>query len=111
MESGWSGTITMTEKHSLLKGYIVGSVLAEVEKKVTVFWLSIWEGFFKISVFIPEKSREEVLGLPVSEDFKDVIKESKRMGEKLKYYPLIFEAKTEEFLNDLFVLFEFRKNT
>lgn len=33
------------------------------------------------------------------------------MGEKLKYYPLIFEAKTEEFLNDLFVLFEFRKNT
>ena len=33
------------------------------QKEMTVFWMSIWEGFFKVSIFFPEASRTELLAL------------------------------------------------
>ena len=31
------------------------------QNETTIFWLSIWDGFFKVTIYIPEKAREEVL--------------------------------------------------
>ena len=35
------------------------------QKENTVFWLSIWDSFFKVTIYFPEKNRGEVLRLPL----------------------------------------------
>jgi len=38
------------------------------QKEVTAFWLSIWDGFFKTTFYIPEKARSEALNLSLDDD-------------------------------------------
>ena len=78
------------------------------QKEVTAFWLSIWDGFFKITFFIPEKARSEVLNLPLDDDVKNIIADSKQMG-KLKFFPLIFDLRSNESFDDVYTLVNFRK--
>jgi len=78
------------------------------QKEVTAFWLSIWDGFFKVSVFIPEKCRAEALSLPVGDEIKRMIDESKQMG-KLKFFPLIFDLCSGELLDAVYTMIDFRK--
>jgi len=39
-------------------------------KKKTVFWLSVWDGYFRISLFFTEKTRSGIQSLQISEDIK-----------------------------------------
>ncbi|MCL1811301.1 MAG: DUF3788 domain-containing protein [Methanomassiliicoccaceae archaeon] len=78
------------------------------QKETTVFWLSIWDGFFKISLFIPEKARADALGLSLTEEMKKMIGDSKQMG-KLKFFPLVFDLRSEELFDELFILIDFKK--
>lgn len=78
------------------------------QKEVTAFWLSIWDAFFRVSVFIPEKFREEALSLPINGEIKRRIDDSKQMG-KLKFFPLIFDLRTDELFSDIYMLIDFRK--
>ena len=71
-------------------------------KEATVFWLSIWEGFFKVTIYVPEKARVDVLRLPLGS-------ESEQMG-KLKYYPLVFDLRSDEKLEEVFLLADFKKS-
>jgi hypothetical protein len=77
-------------------------------KEITAFWLSIWDGFFKVSLYIPEKSRAEALNLPLGDDIKDMIENSKQMG-KLKFFPLVFDLRSDELLDSIYTLADFRK--
>ena len=79
------------------------------QNETTVFWLSVWDGFFKLSIFIPEKNREDALNLPLSDDIKKMISESKQMG-KLKFFPVVFDLYSDELLPSVFTLLDFRKN-
>ena len=79
------------------------------QKETTVFWLSIWEGFFKVSIFVPEKVREDVLSLPLDDEIKLMVADSKQMG-KLKYFPLVFDLHSDEMFEVVFSLADFRKN-
>ena len=78
------------------------------QKETTVFWLSIWEGFFKVSIFVPEKVREDVLSLPLDDEIKLMVADSKQMG-KLKYFPLVFDLHSDEMFKAVFSLADFRK--
>ena len=78
------------------------------KKEVTVFWLSIWNGFFKITFYIPEKVRSEALNLPLDDGVNDMIADSKQMG-KLKFFPLTFNLQSNELFYDIYKLVEFRK--
>lgn len=77
-------------------------------KEVTAFWLSIWDGFFKVSLYIPEKAREEALNLPLDDEIKEMIENSKQMG-KLKFFPLVFDLRSDELFNRIYTLINFRK--
>ncbi len=79
------------------------------QNETTVFWLSVWDEFFKLSIFIPEKNREDALNLPLSDDIKKMISESKQMG-KLKFFPVVFDLYSDELLPSVFTLLDFRKN-
>lgn len=78
------------------------------QKETTVFWLSIWEGFFKVSIFVPEKVREDVLSLPLDDEIKLMVADSKQMG-KLKYFHLVFDLHSDEMFEVVFLLADFRK--
>ncbi len=75
-----------------------------------IFWLSIWNGFFKISFFFSAMSRPELLALPISKETSNLIKSAKPMGKTRKNIPIIFEINDEKYIDDLLILSEFRKN-
>jgi len=56
------------------------------QNETTVFWLSIWDGFFKVTIYVPEKARADVFSLPLDNKVKLMIADSKQMG-KLKNFP------------------------
>ena len=79
------------------------------QKEITVFWLSIWDGFFKLTFYIPEKSREDVLNLPLADKVSRMITDSKQMGNKLKFFPLVFDLYTDEKFGAIFFIVDFKK--
>ena len=78
-------------------------------KETTVFWLSIWDGFFKVTIYVPEKARADVLRLPLGSEVMLMIAESEQMG-KLKFFPLVFNLRSDEMLEEVFLLADFRKS-
>ena len=79
------------------------------QNKTTVFWLSIWDGFFKVTIYFPEKSRADVLSLPLDNEVKLMISDSRQMG-KLNYFPLVFDLRSDEMFEAVFMLSDFRKS-
>lgn len=78
-------------------------------KVTTVFWLSIWDGFFKVTIYVPEKARADVLSLPLDHKVKLMITDSVQMG-KLKYFPLEFDLCSNEMFEAVFILADCRKS-
>lgn len=77
-------------------------------KETTAFWLSIWDGFFKVGLLIPEKARMEALNLTLSNNTKMMIENAEQIG-KIKLFSLGFELFSDELFDDIFVLIDFRK--
>lgn len=93
----------------LAKGLYKWTGVRGGQKEITVFWLSIWNGFFKVTLYIPEKARADVLHLPLDDKVKQMIADSQKMG-KLNVFPLVFEMSSEEMFESMLTIAEFRKN-
>ena len=85
----------------------VGKRRAQKEK--TIFWGSVWEGFFKIVIYIPEVNRDELLKLDMDEELKTSIINIKRMGDSFKTLPIIFDVYTNELFDSLFKIIDYKK--
>jgi len=79
------------------------------QNETTVFWLSIWDSFFKVTIYVPEKARADVLSLPLDNEVKRKIAASQQMG-KLKYFPIIFDLCSDEMFEVVFLLADFMKS-
>ena len=90
------------------KGLCKWSTVRGAKKEATLFWLSIWESFFKVTFYIPEKYRTEALCLPLSDDTLAMISAAKQMG-KLKFFPLMFDVSSDQLLDDVLTLVAFKK--
>lgn len=77
-------------------------------KVQTVFWLSVWEGFFKVIIYLPEKARVDALNLPVVPEIRERIAHANTLG-KLQSFPVVFELQTEEEFDGLFAVVELKK--
>ena len=73
-------------------------------KKKTVFWLSVWDGFFKVAMFFTEKTCTGVYELQVAEEFKTF----EKMGGKIK--PLVINVNVGTDLDDLFKVIEYKRD-
>jgi len=73
------------------------------EKEKTVFWLSAWEGFFRVGFFFSEKARAGLQDLSIGESVKKKIECVQQMG-KLKFSPLIFDIASAKLPADLEIL-------
>ena len=93
----------------LAKGQIYWTGVRGGKKEATVFWLSVWSGFFKVTIYVPEKARVEALQLPLNEEVKQMILNSQTMG-KFQFFPLVLDVSSSERFYDLFALLDFRKS-
>jgi len=74
-------------------------------KKKTVFWLSVWDGFFKTSFFFLERHLEGISALQIDENNFTMEKEWGKM------IPLIFKIYKHEQLEDLLQIVEYKKKS
>ena len=72
-------------------------------KKKTVFWLSVWDGFFKTSFYFLERHLEGIAALNIAENSFVIKKEWGKM------IPLLFEIRSQNQFPDLFNMVEFKK--
>lgn len=74
-------------------------------KKKTVFWLSIWDNFFKLSFYFTEKTRLGITNLSIKEqikyDFQNLI-------AKGRLIPLIIEVNQLEQLHDIKQIIQYK---
>jgi len=93
----------------LAKGLYKWTGVRGGQKETTVFWLSIWDGFFKVTIYFPEKARADVLNLPLDNAVKRMIADSNQMG-KLKSFPLVFDLYSDEMFGAVFSLADLKKS-
>lgn len=79
------------------------------DKEMSVFWCSIWNGFFKIVIYIPEDKREDILNLLIDDDLKIKINEIKRMGETFRTLPIVFDVHSNEELESMLQIIVYKK--
>ncbi len=72
-------------------------------KKKTVFWLSVWEGYFRTSFFFVERHLEGIMALDIDSTHYTLEKVCGKM------IPLIFNISKKEQLSDLLKMVEYKK--
>lgn len=77
-----------------------------VWKKKTVFWLSVWDGLFKTTVYFTEKTRTGIEDLSVSRSIKERILSAEPTG---KLVPLTFDISNSDQIADLYTIIEYKK--
>ncbi len=75
-------------------------------KKKTILWLSVWEGFFKVSFFFTEKHLEAIAALDISEAIKTELASTKGVGRLI---PMIFNINNASQLEELLTVVRFKK--
>ena len=75
-------------------------------KKKTVFWVSVWEGFFKTGFTFTEKHFESIAELDISEQIKEDFFRTKPFG---KLFPMGINIDRREQLADLLKIVKFKK--
>lgn len=78
-----------------------------IDKKKTIFWLSIWDRFIKISFYFTEKTRWGIYDLQINNQIKDKFKKVEVIG---KLIPLILDIEKEDELADLAEIIKYKKN-
>jgi hypothetical protein len=76
-----------------------------VNKKKTVFWLSVYHGYFKTAFYFTEKTGSNIRKLEIGKEMIDSYLKAKSIG-KLK--PLIIDIKSKRVIRDLKKVIEYK---
>ena len=93
----------------LTKGEYKWTTPRGAKKVKPIFWLSIWEGFFRITFFFSTSVQTELQELPIGKETRELIINAKPMGKTMRYIPVIIDIKTSQQLNDVYHIAQFRK--
>jgi len=93
----------------LSKGEYKWTTPRGAKKVKPIFWLSIWEGFFKVSFFFSTNLQVELQSLPISEEAKGIVANAKPMGKTMRFIPIAMDIETDRQLSDVYAMAEFRK--
>jgi len=93
----------------LSKGEYKWTTPRGANKVKPIFWLSIWEGFFRISFFFSTSVKDELQNLPISQETKEIIENAKPMGKTMRFIPVVMDIKTDQQLSDVYAIAQFRK--
>jgi len=78
------------------------------KKKKTIVWMSVWKGFMKAGIYIPVRLLDNVFELPISEETKERIRNTKNVG---KSKPCIFDIRNQKILKDMDIVMQFKIQT
>jgi hypothetical protein len=76
-----------------------------VHKKKTIFWLSVWDGYFKTGFYFTEKSGAAISSLDIDPDIKKSFTNAKPIGRLI---PLAFIIKESNQLKDLLKVVKYK---
>ena len=76
-------------------------------KKKTIFWLSVWNQYFKAGFYFTSATSAGVTGLDIKKSLKENLNQSKPIG---KLIPLIVDLRKREQLKDLLKIIEYKKS-
>jgi len=76
-------------------------------KKKTVFWLSVWDQYFKTGFYFTEKNCSGIAELDINETIKEDFSNHKPVGKLL---PLIINVNKNEPIKDLLKIIEYKKS-
>jgi hypothetical protein len=76
-------------------------------KKKTVFWLSVWTGFFKINFYFNQKNYLGVLDLNIAEEIKNNFIKKVDQG---KFIPLSLNVFEKDQIKDILSIIHYKKN-
>ena len=93
----------------LSKGEYKWTTPRGANKVKPIFWLSIWEGFFKVSFFFSTSVLIELQNLLISQETKEIITNAKPMGKSMRFIPVVIDIKTDQQLSDVYTIAQFRK--
>lgn len=75
-------------------------------KKKTVFWLSVWDGYFKTGFYFVERHCPGVLELDIDKSIKEDFTSKKPIGT---LFPLAIEMRRKDQVSDLLKVIEYKK--
>jgi hypothetical protein len=78
-----------------------------VSNKKTVFWLSIWQGSFKVSFNFTEKNRKGIMDLPVADEIKTKMENGIVKG---KLVSLVIDVSESAHLKDIYTLISYKQS-
>lgn len=93
----------------LSKGEYKWTTSRGTPKVKPLFWLSIWEGAFRVSFFFSEKLRARLLALPLSEATRETISQTEPNGKTMRFLSVALDITEQRQLADVYLLAEFRK--
>ncbi|MGD0583979.1 MAG: DUF3788 family protein [Bacteroidales bacterium] len=76
-----------------------------VHKKKTIFWLSVWDGYFKAGFYFTEKSGAAIFTLDIDPGIKKSFTNAKSVGRLI---PLAFIIRESNQLKDLLVVVRYK---
>jgi Protein of unknown function (DUF3788) len=76
-------------------------------KKKTVFWLSVWDKYFKIAFYFTEKNLKSIEQVKIDPKIKDKLVDSNPIG---KLFPLAIEIHKRAQLKDALRIIEYKKS-
>jgi hypothetical protein len=76
-------------------------------KKKTVFWLSVWDSYFKTGFYFTEKNIPGIAELDIDESIKEEFNSRKPVGRLL---PLGINMSCKDQLKDLLTIIRFKKS-
>ena len=78
-----------------------------VHKKKTIFWLSIWEGYFKTTFYFTEKTGKAISDLSIDKKLKETFYRSKSIGRLIPLTTVVSDRKQ---IPDLLRIIDYKKN-
>lgn len=76
-----------------------------VLKKKTVFWLSVWDGYFKAVFYLVERNLAGIYDLDIDESIKEELRQAKSFGT---LFPVIMRITKPEQVKDLLILAKYK---
>jgi Protein of unknown function (DUF3788) len=77
-----------------------------VFRKKTIFWLSVWDGFFKAGFYFVERHCQGIYELEINENIKQNLKMAKPFGT---LFPVTLDISRSEQIKDLLAIIQYKK--
>ncbi len=78
-----------------------------IHRKKTVFWLSVWNEYFKVAFYFTVKNCTGISDLDIDEGLKEEFKEHQSIG---KFIPLIINVTEREQIEDVVKIIDYKKS-